>query len=69
MEHELRIEGMHCGGCATSLEQFLGAEPGVRAASVDHETGRGHLTLADGADVAPLLAALERMGYEATRLD
>jgi copper chaperone CopZ len=31
----LRIEGMHCGGCETAIEDALGAMAGVKTAKAD----------------------------------
>ncbi|HEY0322767.1 MAG TPA: heavy-metal-associated domain-containing protein [Pyrinomonadaceae bacterium] len=33
----LRVEGMHCGGCATSIEKKLKATPGVEEVRVSFE--------------------------------
>ena len=35
---ELRIEGMHCSGCAHDIESLLGRDPGMKSASVSHAT-------------------------------
>lgn len=64
MEYELGIRGMHCRGCARSLERYLGSEPGVESASVDYEDQRGTITVDADVDVAPLVEGIERMGYE-----
>lgn len=34
----LKIDGMHCGGCARIIESLVSAEPGVRKVSVSFES-------------------------------
>ncbi|MCD6337976.1 MAG: HAD-IC family P-type ATPase, partial [Verrucomicrobia bacterium] len=64
----LRVEGMTCQGCVGSVRQALAALPGVRAVSVDLQTGEALLT---GLGVSPEEArsAVERAGYKAAILD
>lgn len=40
---ELNIEGMHCNGCADTIEALLGRERGVKSASVSRATGLGRV--------------------------
>ncbi|MCA1853657.1 MAG: MerR family DNA-binding protein, partial [Beggiatoa sp.] len=40
---ELRIEGMHCDGCASTIEALLAREPGVKSVSVSHAAGQGRV--------------------------
>ncbi len=63
---ELRIEGMHCGGCAGTIEALLAREPGVKTASISHKTGRGRV-LYDPAltDAARVVKTIEQAGYKA----
>ena len=69
----LRIDGMTCLDCATTLERALAKVEGVRRAEVSYGTGRGHVTLAESADAEKLTTALvhavESHGYRATRAD
>jgi Hg(II)-responsive transcriptional regulator len=60
----LKIEGMHCDGCAGTVEALLAREPGVKGASVSHAAGKGQV-LYDPAttDPARIAAAIERAGY------
>jgi Hg(II)-responsive transcriptional regulator len=44
---ELRIDGMHCDGCAHTIEALLGREPGMKSVSVTQATG-----LVDGQDLS-----------------
>jgi copper chaperone CopZ len=69
MERTLRVDGMHCRGCARSVGRYLRSEPGVATAAVSYEDGRADLTVAADVDVTALCRALGEMGYEATVLD
>lgn len=65
VEIGLKIDGMTCGGCKAAVERILAAQPGVKAAAVDLESG--HAAVTASADIAPqtLVAAVERAGYQA----
>lgn len=39
----LKVEGMRCDGCASTLQTLLGAEQGVLKASVSHGSGTARL--------------------------
>lgn len=39
----LRVEGMHCEGCADRIGRVLGREPGVRKARVSFERGEAEV--------------------------
>jgi copper chaperone CopZ len=43
----LRVEGMHCGGCATSIEKKLKATPGVEEVRVSFEKGEAWIKFDD----------------------
>jgi len=61
---ELKIEGMHCDGCAATIEALLTREPGVNATSVSYAAGGGRILYDPGAtDPARLAAAIEKAGY------
>lgn len=61
---KLKIKGMHCDGCAKTIEALLAAEPGVTAASANHSGGSARV-LYDPTVIDPpqLVAAIERAGY------
>ena len=61
---ELRIQGMHCDGCAGTIEALLAREPGVKGASVSYAAGKGQV-LYDPAATNParIAATIERAGY------
>jgi copper chaperone CopZ len=60
----VKIEGMHCDGCATMIEALLAHQPGVKATSVSHAGGGGRILYDPGAtDPGRLVAAIEKAGY------
>ena len=61
---ELKIEGMHCSGCAATVEALVTREPGVKAATVSHAESKGRI-LYDPEATEPdrLVAAIEKAGY------
>ncbi|HYZ25489.1 MAG TPA: heavy metal-associated domain-containing protein [Geminicoccaceae bacterium] len=60
----LAIEGMHCEGCAQTIEALIGAEPGVRAADVSYEERQARI-LYDPQTVGEdeLVKVIEKGGY------
>ena len=61
---ELRIQGMHCDGCADTIEALLAREPGVKGASVSYATGKGKVLYdAAATDPARIAATIERAGF------
>lgn len=61
---ELKIEGMHCDGCAGTIEALLAREPGVKGAGVSYATGKGQVLYDPAAtDPARIAATIERAGY------
>jgi len=59
------VEGMTCGGCASSLEKLLKQEPGVEDASASHEDNSCAVTL-DPARVSDQRIAeiVDKAGFE-----
>ncbi|WP_181281404.1 heavy metal translocating P-type ATPase [Pseudomonas aeruginosa] len=64
---ELAIGGMTCASCAGRVEKALKAVPGVTEAVVNLATERA--TVRGVAAVADLIAAIEKVGYEANPVD
>jgi len=61
---ELKVEGMHCDGCAATIEALLAREPGVKATSISYAAGSGRILYDPGAtDPGRLAAAIEKAGY------
>ena len=61
---KLSIEGMHCGGCAATVEKSLKTVTGVSSVTIDlaHKSA-----VVDGTNLSSgsLIAALALAGYEA----
>ena len=64
----LAIGGMHCTGCAQTIEMLLAAEPGVKEAAVSFESNDARV-LYDAAVTGEkrLAAAIEKAGYRVSR--
>lgn len=69
MEYELRITGMHCTGCAQSIERYLSSDPAVRDATVSYDAAHGKVSVSPDAEIERLVDVIERMGYETTILN
>ena len=62
---ELRISGMHCASCVSTVEHALGSVPGVAEASVNLATERAHVRLAGPVALDRLTQAVRAAGYQA----
>lgn len=61
----LKVEGMHCEGCAKTIEALLGAEPGVQRATVSFKASEAQVRFDPNAiDDGQIVAAIERAGYK-----
>ena len=61
---DLTIQGMHCDGCAKTIEALLTAEPGVKAATVSYGGGSARVLFDPASiDLPHLVNAVERAGY------
>jgi copper chaperone CopZ len=65
MTIQLKIDGMHCSGCASAVRRVLEATPSVTSVAVDLDGGRATVEASAGIDVAKLVSAVEDAGYEA----
>ena len=60
-----RIDGMHCEGCAKTIEALLGAEPGVQRVTVSFKAHEAQVRFDPNAiDDGQIVAAIERAGYK-----
>ncbi len=64
MDITLNIEGMHCGGCVSSVEKALSAVPGVTAVTVDLDKATASVTAADTVSRDALNEAVEDAGFD-----
>jgi copper chaperone len=60
---ELKVEGMTCNHCKTSVEKALKSVPGVENAEVDLQEGKAKVQ--GNAPVDQLVAAVQEEGYTA----
>jgi DNA-binding transcriptional MerR regulator/copper chaperone CopZ len=64
---DLTIHGMHCEGCAQTIEALLTTEPGVKAATVSYGNGSARVLFDPASNDLPrLVKAVERAGYRVT---
>ena len=60
----LKVAGMHCNGCAATLEALVGAEEGVQAVSVTYKDGEARILFDPWRTSEDRLVALvQRPGY------
>jgi len=61
-----RIEGMHCEGCARTIEALVGRVPGVKQVSVSFDAREARVRFGPGSVThAAIVAAIERAGLRA----
>jgi len=63
---DLAISGMTCAACVTRVEKVLARVPGVSDVSVNLATERARVHAGGAADLAALIHAVEKAGYEAS---
>ena len=63
---ELKVEGMDCAGCVTSVTRMLSGVPGVAKVDVSLAQGNAKVTYDPArSSVAEFKRAVERAGYKA----
>lgn len=63
----IKIQGMHCDGCAERVKRVLEREPGVREAAVTFAAGEASVRYDEQAITTDQLReVIERAGYTAT---
>ena len=61
---DLTIQGMHCDGCAKTVEALLKSEPGVKTATISYAKGLARVVFDPATvDLSALVKAVERAGY------
>ena len=64
-----RIAGMHCEGCAQTIEALLGQMPGVKRVAVSFGAREAQVELDPGvANDAGIVSTIERAGFRAQAL-
>jgi len=65
-----QVEGMHCGGCSSTITATLERIDGVMEASADHEKGVAEAIYhARKVDADELKSAIEDLGYTVTGME
>ncbi len=62
------VAGMTCASCALRIERVLNRQEGVEGALVNFAGQEARASVMAGTDVAPLQAAIAKMGYDITPL-
>ena len=65
MKTILKIEGMHCAGCAGSIERALVRVEGVKVVKVDREAGRAVIDHEAGVSREALSTLVNEIGFTA----
>jgi Cu+-exporting ATPase len=65
-QHALRIQGMTCASCVARVEKALKAVPGVLGAEVNLATETAQVEATRLVDLAQLIAAVGKAGYQAS---
>jgi copper chaperone CopZ len=64
----LAIEGMHCTGCAATIEMLLAAEAGVRGTAVSFDSKSARIEYDESVTGEERIAAvIEKAGYRVLR--
>lgn len=66
MTISLKIDGMHCGGCARSVEKAAQSLGGVSNVAVNLDSGELTADLANPELLASLKDAIEAIGFDVT---
>lgn len=64
---ELKIDGMHCGACATGIQMLTSQMDGVASSFVDYDGKKGTFEF-DSAKVTKeqIIKAISELGYSAS---
>jgi copper chaperone CopZ len=68
MHTNLKIEGMHCDGCARAVRNILSGVEGVTDASVDLARGQAQIRSDRPVAMEKLQAAVADAGYQASAI-
>ena len=64
---KLKIEGMHCGACATGIQMLLTTTDGVQSASVSYDAKEGEVEFDETkVKLDDVLKNIKELGYTAT---
>ena len=60
----IKVIGMHCNNCTSSVEESLGQIPGVISVAADLESGDVTVEQDGTVEVAALAEAIDEIGFE-----
>ncbi|MBQ9298518.1 MAG: heavy-metal-associated domain-containing protein [Clostridia bacterium] len=63
-ELELKVEGMHCGGCENRVKNVLKAIDGVKDVEANHETGVVRITYKQDIDLNLVKEKIENLDFK-----
>lgn len=69
MKKILRIQGMNCGHCSSSVEKALKAVPGVTSVTVDLPGKTATVEADSGVSGEALTAAVTNAGFQVTGME
>lgn len=65
-KQNLKIEGMHCGACATGIQMILESTEGVAKAHIDYNSKKGEVEFDESkVKLEDLLKGVADLGYKA----
>jgi Hg(II)-responsive transcriptional regulator len=66
----LKIDGMHCDGCAETIKSVIERQPGVQAAEVSYDRSQGRILYdPEAIPEQRLVATVRKLGYRVTPQD
>ena len=64
---DFKIEGMHCGACATGIQMITSGVDGVKSSFVDYEGKKGTVEFDETKTSKEVIfKAVEELGYKAS---
>lgn len=60
----LKVEGMHCGGCESRIQNSVGEIEGVESVTANHKEGNVKITLNKDIDKKVIVETIEDIGFE-----
>ena len=61
---DVKIGGMHCASCSSSIENDVKKIPGVSISSVNYATEKGHFEFSDSQAESLIREKIDELGYE-----
>ena len=61
---DVKIGGMHCASCASTIENVVKKIPGIKISSVNYPTEKGHFEFSDPQSESLIKEKIDELGYE-----